>query len=176
MILGPFTEIDREGGSLRLVPDATYLDRIREYWFRSGLKISGDKILRAYADGRRYWIAIEFKKGYDLYKHLRLAEVAKHAKRIPRIVVEVCPKCGEGLVNGLCVNCGEVEELRLVEVWRDPSAVEVKSGPFQGVVEEGGDVVFVGRDSLRIPRWLVKYTVVSQRRDEEGVWLRILKL
>ena len=63
-------------------------------------------------------------RGYDLYKHFRLAPM-RDAWRIPRITVEVCPACGEDVVEGVCLECGErVEKPRHLEVWRDREAVE----------------------------------------------------
>jgi len=125
ILLGPFSDVYRRGGLLFFKAPEEYRARILEGPLKPGLTVSPDRIVRAYKDGLcRYWILVEYERGYDLYKHFRLASM-RGAWRVPRITVEACPICGEDLVDGYCLECGEgVERPKHVEVWRDPEARE----------------------------------------------------
>jgi hypothetical protein len=91
ILLGPFSGVYRRGGLLFFRTPEEYRDRILEEPLRPGLAISPDRIARAYKDGLgRYWILVEYVRGYDLYKHFRLAPM-RNAWRIPRITVEASP-------------------------------------------------------------------------------------
>ena len=177
ILLGPFSGVYRRGGLLFFRTPEEYRDRILEEPLRPGLAISPDRIARAYKDGLgRYWILVEYARGYDLYKHFRLAPM-RNAWRIPRITVEACPACGEDVVDGRCPECGEgVERPRHLEVWRDPEAVEelvpvqdVESGP-------AGLAVRSGEGVLRIPRPLIHEALVSMVRRGDALYARLLRL
>jgi len=64
------------------------------------------------------------------------------ARRIPGLVIRVCPKCGE-----------KVERVRYLEVWRDPMAREVVVGPLAKIEDEGGALtIHLGSEWLKIPK------------------------
>ncbi len=94
-MLGPFDDVYRQGSLLFLKVPEEYRGRVLEESLKPGLKISPDRISRAYKDKLgRHWILVEYEKGYDFFKHFKLAPKEKYAWRIPRITVEVCPRCG----------------------------------------------------------------------------------
>jgi len=74
MLIGPFAGVHRASGNpLKFTVPRDLRGRVREPALRDGLRISPEKIARAYKDGlSKYWILVEYERGYDLYKHFRL--------------------------------------------------------------------------------------------------------
>ena len=152
--------------------------RVREPVLRKGLTISPEKIYRAYKSRRGIWLLIEFERGYDLYKHFKLKEREKYARRVPRLVIEVCPECGEEIVQGFCLECGtEVEKVKYLEVWRDPWAKEVVVGPLAKIEDEGGAlVIHFGSEQLKIPKILLHETLISLVKRGDSIYAKLLTL
>jgi hypothetical protein len=176
MMLGPFSDVYRHGKLLFFKTPEEYRSRILEESLKPGLKISPDRIAKAYKDKLcRYWILVEYERGYDLYKHFKLAPRDKNAWRIPRITVEVCPRCREDIVDGVCLECGEnVEKPKHVEVWRDLEAVEeliqvssIKRG-LKGLVIQSENGL------LEIPREIIHEKVIAVIRGPSSVSVRLL--
>lgn len=177
LFLGPFIDVYRFKDRLLLFkPDPAYRSRIGEKVLEAGLKISPDKIVKAYKNySGRMWIIVEFKRGYDLFKHFKLADRDKHAWRIPRIIVRVCPSCGGDVVENLCLDCGgEVEKPRHVEVWRDKEAYE-KLIPVEKLKKEGGRIVIdTGSGEVSIPKHILYEKVVSIVRSSGSIYVKLL--
>jgi hypothetical protein len=178
ILLGPFSGVYRHGNLLFFKASEEYRSRILEESLKSGLKISPDRIARAYKDKLcRYWILVEYERGYDLYKHFKLSPLDKNAWRIPRITVEVCPRCREDIVDGVCLECGEnVEKPRHIEVWRDPEAIEelipvtrIKRGR-ENITLQSGTSLF------KIPREIIHEKIASIVRKEESIYVKLLKI
>ena len=177
LLIGPFAEVHRASESLlKFTVPRDLRERVREPALRDGLKISPDKIYRAYKGRRGIWLIIEFERGYDLYKHFKLAERERYARRIPRLVIGVCPRCGEEVVQGLCLECNmEVERVRYLEVWRDPLAREVIVGPLAKIEEEGSVlIIHLGSERLKIPKTLLHETLVSLVKRADGIYAKLL--
>jgi len=177
LLLGPFAKVHKSSESLlSFIVPKDLRDKIREPTLREGLKLSPDKIYRAYKGRRGLWLVVEFEKGYDLYKHFKLAEREIYARRVPRLVVEVCPKCGEEVVEGFCLECStEVEKVNPLEVWRDPWAREVIVGPLSKIEEEDGFlVIYLGSEQLRIPKIILHETIISLIKRGDGVYAKLL--
>lgn len=163
ILLGPFSDVYRQGSLLFLKVPGEYRGRVLEESLKPGLKISPDRIVRAYKDKLcRYWILVEYERGYDLYKHFRLAPRERHAWRIPRITVEVCPRCGEDIVEGVCLECSEkIEKPKHLEVWRDREAVE-ELIPIHSIKEDPSRLTILSRGvELKIPRQIIHEKIVS---------------
>jgi hypothetical protein len=178
ILLGPFSDVYRHGNLLFFKALEEYRDRILEKSLKPGLKISPDRIARAYKDKLyRYWILVEYERGYDLYKHFKLAPRDKNAWRIPRITVEVCPRCGEDVVDGVCLECGEkVERPRHIEVWRDPEAIE-ELIPVVSIRRGREEITIQSRTSLfKIPREMVHEKIVSIVRRNRSIYIKLLKI
>jgi ribosomal protein L32 len=144
---------------------------------KPGLKISPDRIARAYKDRLcRYWILVEYERGYDLYKHFKLAPLDKNAWRIPRITVEVCPRCGEDIVDGVCLECGEkIEKPKHIEVWRDPEAVE-KMIPVKNI-RRGSEGYVIESDigEVKIPRHILHEKIIAMVRSPRLVYVKLVE-
>ncbi len=177
LVLGPFIKVYRLGQNLLLFkPDPEYIDKILEEHLKTGLKISPGKIFRAYKNGRgKLWVMVEFMRGYDFFKHFKLAPKDKYAWRIPRIVVEVCPSCGGDIVDRLCLDCGEaVDRPKYLEVWRDPEAVE-ELIPVDRLEESSNGLMIVsGEGGIIIDRHIWHEKIISIVRKDESVYARIL--
>jgi len=184
MLLGPFKSVSMEGELISLQVDPDYLDRVSESGMPFELKIHPGMIKRAYKappstrSGERYWILIEFERGYDLYKHYRLAARAKYARRVPRLVARVCPSCGTCLIDGLCPSCGdEVEEPRYMEVWRDPYAREELFGPVKSAERTASELVFRSSSGeFRIRREILHESITSIIKRVDGAYVKLLKI
>jgi len=177
ILLGPFSGVYRRGSLLFFKTPEEYRDRVLENSLKPGLAISPDKIARAYKDRLgRYWILVEYAKGYDLYKHFRLAYKDRYAWRIPRITVEICPACGEDVVEGVCLECGEeIEKPRYLEVWRDPEAFE-KLIPLQNVMKNSlGLKMMSGGMELKIPKQILHERIVSIVKSGNALYVKLLK-
>lgn len=182
VMLGPFSKVYREPELrlLRFMVPETLRYRIVEPALRGGLKISPEKIIRAYKNIHgRLWILVEFERGYDLYKHFKLSSRDKYARRIPRIVVEACPKprCGEDLVDRFCPDClEEVERPKYLEVWRDSEAVEEIM--LLEKIEIGRDYValLIAKEWIKIPRQLLHEHVVSLVKRSDGTYIKYLRI
>jgi hypothetical protein len=178
ILLGPFSDVYRHGNLLFFKASEEYRSRILEESLKTGLKISPDRIARAYKDKLyRYWILVEYERGYDLYKHFKLAPRDKNAWRIPRITVEACPRCGEDVVEGVCLECDEnVERPRQLEVWRDPEAVE-ELIPITGIKRRGENLTIESETSLlEIPKELIHEKIVSIVRRRGSIYVKLLKI
>jgi len=178
IMLGPFSNVYRQGNLLFFKVPEECRDRILEESLKTGLKISPDRIARAYKDKLyRYWILVEYERGYDLYKHFKLAPKDKNAWRMPRITVEVCPRCGEDIVGGVCLECGEnVERPRHIEVWRDPEAVE-ELIPVVSIRRGRENITIQSRTSLfEIPREILHEKIVSIVRRNGSIYVKLLKI
>jgi len=112
-----------------------------------------------------------------LYKHFRLAPRDRHAWRIPKITVGVCPRCGEDIVEGVCLECGgRVEKPRHLEVWRDPEAIE-ELIPVLGVKKGRGNLTIESKTNLlKIPREIIHEKIVSIVRRNGSIHLKLLKI
>ena len=177
LLLGPFAEVHKTSENLlRFTVPKDLRERIREPALKDGLTVSPEKIYRAYKGNRGIWLVVEFEKGYDLYKHFKLMEREKYARRAPRLVIEVCPECGEELVQGLCLECGtEVEKPKRLEVWRDPWAKEVVVGPLAKIENEGGALTLhFGSEQLKIPKELLHETLISLVKRGNEIYARLL--
>ena len=176
ILLGPFSGVYRDGELLCFTVPRMFRDRVAENVLKSGLKISPRKILRAYKNAYGYfWIIVGFEKGYDLLKHFKFSDRDRYARRIPRIVVEACPECGEDLVEGVCVNCGEVEKPRYLEVWRDPEAVE-KLLRIIRVSKNHNVILYASSGAISIPRHILHEKVVSIARRMDGLYVKVLMI
>jgi len=177
ILLGPFSDVYRRGNLLFFKVPEEYRDRILEDPLKPGLAISPDKIIRAYKDRLcRYWILVEYEKGYDLYKHFRLAPKDKHAWRMPRITVEICSACGEDVIEGMCLECGEkVEKPRHLEVWRDPEAVEELIPVIS--IKRGRESLIIESETsqLEIPREIIHEKILSIVRKGGSIHIKLLK-
>jgi hypothetical protein len=177
ILLGPFSDVYRRGNLLFFKTPEEYRDRVLEDSLKPGLAISPGRIMRAYKDRLgRYWILVEYVRGYDLYKHFRLAPM-RDAWRIPRITVEVCPACGEDVVEGVCLECGErVEKPRHLEVWRDREAVE-ELIPVTGI-RRGVESLVIESETgqLEIPKGLIHERMLSIVRRGGLIYIKLLKL
>lgn len=163
VLLGPFSNVYREGNLLFFKVPEDCRDRILEESLKPGLKISPEKIVRAYKSRLgRYWILVRYERGYDLYKHFRLAPRDRYAWRIPRITVEACPRCGEDIVEGVCLECSEkIEKPKHLEVWRDREAVE-ELIPIHSIKEDPSKLTILSRGvELKIPRQIIHEKIVS---------------
>ena len=175
-MLGPFEDVYRHGRLLLFRVPQEYRGKVLEESLKEGLKISAERIARAYKDKLgRYWILVEYERGYDLYKHFRLAPKEKYAWRIPRITVEACSRCGEDIVGGVCLECGEkVEKPRHIEVWRDREAVK-ELIPIQDIVESSsGLTILSGEVELKVPRQIIHEKIVSIVRRGGEVYAKLL--
>jgi len=178
ILLGPFSGVYRHGNLLFFKASEEYRSRILEESLKSGLKISPDRIARAYKDKLcRYWILVDYEKGYDLYKHFKLAPRDKNAWRIPRITVEVCPRCREDVVDGVCLECGEnVERPRHIEVWRDPEAIE-ELIPVVSIKRRRQNITIESQTSLiEIPKEIIHEKTVSIVRRNRSIYIKLLKI
>ncbi|MEM0049520.1 MAG: hypothetical protein QXW39_03175 [Candidatus Bathyarchaeia archaeon] len=177
LLLGPFNKVYRDSGLLRFIVPDHLRSSIVEHSLKNGLKISPDKIFKAYKNQYGYfWIIVEFDKGYDLYKHFKLSDRDRHARRIPRIVVEACPRCGEDLVDGSCLECGEVKP-RYLEVWRDPEALEELIGPVEKVEKSREKISFlVGESWIDVPRTFLHEYIVSMVKIEDKIYVKYLRI
>ncbi|MEM2216645.1 MAG: hypothetical protein QXP57_08805 [Nitrososphaerota archaeon] len=177
LLLGPFNKVYRDLELLRFIVPEHVRSSIVEHSLRNGLKISPERILRAYKNSYGYfWIIIGFNRGYDLYKHFKLSDRDRHARRIPRIVVEICPKCEEDLVDGSCLECGEVRP-KYLEVWRDPEALEELIGPVEEVKKNREKISLLVRgDWIDIPRTFLHEYVVSIVKIEDKVYVKYLRI
>jgi hypothetical protein len=64
ILLGPFSDVYRYDNLLFFKTPEEYRDRILEESLKTGLKISPDRIARAYKDRLyRYWILVEYDEG-----------------------------------------------------------------------------------------------------------------
>jgi hypothetical protein len=177
IILGPFSDVYRHGNLLFFKAPEEYRSRILEESLKPGLKISPDRIARAYKDKLcRYWILVEYERGYDLYKHFKLAPRDKNAWRIPRITVEVCPRCREDIVDGVCLECGEkVEKPKHIEVWRDLEAVEktvlVKS------IKRDSESYTIESDigEVKIPRHIIHEKIIAMVRSSHLAYVKLVE-
>jgi len=178
IMLGPFSNVYRHGNLLFFKAPEEYRSRVLEESLKPGLKISPDRIAKGYKDKLyRYWILVDYEREYDLYKHFKLAPRDKNAWRIPRITVKVCPRCGEDVVDGVCLECGEkVEKPRHIEVWRDPEAVEelipvtrIKRGR-ENITLQSGTSLF------KIPREIIHEKIASIVRKDESIYVKLLKI
>jgi len=96
---------------------------------------------------------------------------------IPRITVKVCPRCGEDVVDGVCLECGEnVEKPRHIEVWRDPEAVEELIPVTR--IKRGRENITLqsGRSLFKIPREIIHEKIVSIVRKDESIYVKLLKI
>jgi len=162
-MLGPFDDVYRQGSLLFLKVPEEYRGRVLEESLKPGLKISPDRISRAYKDKLgRHWILVEYEKGYDFFKHFKLAPKEKYAWRIPRITVEVCPRCGGDIVEGVCLEYGEkIEKPRHIEVWRDGEAVE-ELIPVVSIKRRRENLTIESENSLlEIPRQIIHEKIIS---------------
>jgi hypothetical protein len=116
-------------------------------------------------------------RGYDLYKHFKLAPRDKNAWRIPRITVEVCPRCREDIVDGVCLECGEnVERSGHLEVWRGPEAIE-ELIPVVSIRRGREEITIQSGTSLfKIPREMVHEKIVSIVRRNRSIYVKLLKI
>jgi len=177
IMVGPFEDVYRDGDLLFFKVSQQYRDRILEEPLKTGLKISPKRIARTYKDRLgRYWMLVEYEKGYDLYKHFRLAPRDRYAWRIPRITVEVCPRCGEDIVEGVCLECGEkVEKPRHMEVWRDPEAIE-ELIPIQSITKSSSRLtILCGEEELRVPIQIIHEKIVSIIRSGDTIHIKLLR-
>gem|GEM_PF-1112559 len=175
LLLGPFNKVYRDSDFLRFIVPEHLRSSIVEHSLKNGLKISPENILRAYKNQYGYfWIIVGFDKGYDLYKHFKLSDRDRHARRIPRIVVEICPRCGEDLVNGSCLECGEVKP-KYLEVWRDPEAIE-KILPLKKFEKIGNSYVLDVGHRIEIPKQFIHEFIVSLVRKIDGLYVKMLTL
>jgi ribosomal protein L32 len=178
IMLGPFSNVYRQGNLLFFKASEEYRSRVLEESLKPGLKISPGRIAKAYKDKLyRYWILVDYERGYDLYKHFKLAPRDKNAWRIPRITVEVCPTCGEDIVERVCLECGEkVGRPRHIEVWRDPEAVE-ELIPITGIKRRGENLTIESETSLlEIPKEIIHEKIVSIVRKDESIYVKLLKI
>jgi len=82
ILLGPFRDVYRHGNLLFFKAPEEYRSRVLEESLKPGLKISPDRIAKGYKDKLyRYWILVDYERGYDLYKHFKLAPRDKNAWR-----------------------------------------------------------------------------------------------
>jgi len=178
ILLGPFGDVYRRGSLLFFKTPEEYRDRVLENSLKPGLAISPGRIMRAYKDRLgKYWILVEYAKGYDLYKHFRLAYKDRYAWRIPRITVEICPACGEDVVEGVCLECGEkIEKPKHLEVWRDPEAVEelipvtsIRKGHERFTIESEVS-------QLEIPKEIIHERIVSIVGKNGSIYVKLLKI
>ena len=184
MLLGPFKSVSMEGELISLQVDPDYLDKVSESGVPFELKIHPRMVKRAYKappstrSGERYWILVEFERGYDLYKHYRLANRAKYARRIPRLVAKVCPSCGACLIDGLCPSCGdEVEKPRYLEVWRDPHVREELFGPVKSAEKTASELVFRSSSGeFRVRREVLHESIVSIVKAGDGAYVKYLRI
>ena len=177
ILLGPFDNVYREGELLRFTVPRMFRERVAENVLKTGLKISPRKILRAYKNAYGYfWILVGFERGYDLLKHFKFSDRDKYARRIPRIVVEVCPECGEDLIERVCVNCGDVEKPKYLEVWRDPEAREELLQIIK--ISKSCDSIILDTSSGRIsiPRSMLHEFVASIVRKASDLYVKVLKI
>ena len=178
IMLGPFSNVYRLGNLLFFKASEECRDMILEESLKTGLKISPDRIAKAYKDKLyRYWILVEYERGYDLYKHFKLAPRDKNAWRIPRITVEVCPRCREDIVDGVCLECGEnVERPGHLEVWRDPEAIE-ELIPVVRIKRRRQNITIESQTSLiEIPKEIIHEKIVSILRRNELIHVKLLKI
>jgi hypothetical protein len=178
IMLGPFSNVYRHGNLLFFKAPEEYRSRVLEESLKTGLRISPDRMARAYKDRLyRYWILVDYERGYDLYKHFKLAPRDKNAWRIPRITVEVCPRCGEDVVDGVCLECGEkVERPRHIEVWRDPEAIE-ELIPVTRIKRRSQNITLQSGTSLfKIPREIIHEKIASIVRKDESIYVKLLKI
>jgi len=145
---------------------------------KEDLKIPPERIIRAYKDKLyRYWILVEYEKGYDFYKHFRFAPRSMNAWRIPRITVEACPTCREDVVDRVCLECGEeVKKPRHIEVWRDPDAVE-ELIPVTCINKRRESLTIESGDSqLEISKEIIHERIVSIVRRNKSIYVKLLKI
>ena len=199
MLVGPFLGLKpTDDGNLRFHVPLGLQGRIVEPAFRKEMSVAPSNVLRAYkADVRDtrlvmelgegeaevwgtslYWITVSFKRGYDYYKHFRLARIHPKAVRIPRLLVKVCSECGETTYGDFCPTCGgRPESVKHSEVWRDREAEERLLGPFTEIMNQGGAVRFIGdRMEYRVPRLALHEYVVSASPSGKIFYLRVLHL
>jgi len=175
-MLGPFSNVYRHGRLLFFKVPEGLRGRVLEESLKAGLKISPDRIARAYKDRLgRYWILVEYERGYDFFKHFRLAPRDRYAWRIPRITVEACPECGEDIVEGVCLECSEkAEKPRHIEVWRDREAVE-ELIPIQDIIESPSGLTILSRGvELKVPRQIIHEKMVSVLMRGGVVYTKLL--
>jgi len=178
VLLGSFSNVYRQGNLLFFKVPEEYRNIVLEESLKPGLKISPDRIARAYKDKLyRYWVPVEYERGYDLYKHFKLAPRDRHAWRMPRITVEVCPRCGEDIVDGVCLECGEkVERPRHIEVWRDPEVIE-ELIPVVSIRKEPENLIIESETSLfEIPKEIIHEKVVSIVTRNRPIYVKLLKI
>jgi len=114
-------------------------------------------------------------RGYDFFKHFKLAPRDRYAWRIPRITVEACPECGEDIVEGVCLECSEkAEKPRHIEVWRDREAIE-ELIPIQDIIESPSGLTILSRGvELKVPRQIIHEKMVSVLMRGGVVYTKLL--